>query len=529
MANGLQVTKELLRLEEVIGEATSQIIVSRTVEIPAPKPDAMQIVDEITEVVVTKVSIVPNKVLVEGVLRVKVIYEAAVPAQTVHVFHAEVTFTHFVEIPGAEPDMTVYPTLTVESVSLEVLNPPSRRVEIRAILALFAKVVRPVELKVITNVTGIAGIQVTRETIRAEDIIGREEAQAIVRGEVTLPEAKPNVRQVIDSVASVTITQVIAILNKAIIRGTIDIRIIYEADTPYQTVHVVHGTIPFELFVEVPGLEPDMVVVATAEVEFAGFDISANRRTIIARVVVKATAKAVRVRPIEVVTDVKGLPAGYKVEKELVRIQEVLSDMRRQSIVQAVLDIPEEKPDVVSVISHKATVQVDRVLVVPNKVIVEGVIHLKTVYEGFTPEQSVHAVSHDISFSDFVHVAGAAPGMDAQVQVDVEHVSYDVGAGDPITVQIVLKITARIVRTRQIMVVVNIVAVEAICTGVVIGDMVNVRPTPSTEMHPIATLSRGTQVIIVGTEGQWFRVRLADGRMGFIFAQFVRSDCLPRG
>ncbi len=524
-----QVITELLRLEEVIGEKTTQVNISGEALIPEIKPQAVQVIDHVVDKEITRVSVIPNKVIVEGVLHLKIVYEGFVPEQTVHVFHADIPFSTFAEIEGAEEDMTVDVHLDIESISFEVITPPSRRVLVRAILRLRVKVLRSTTLKVVTDVKGVPGIQITRQTFKAEDIIGHEESQVVTRLDVVVPEQKPSVVQVIDSLVECDITDIDIIANKAIVRGTISARIIYESDSPYQTVHVVHGEGTFEQFVEIPGLEPDMTVTAECDVEFAQFDVSNNGRLVVGRIVLKVKVKATTVRTLELVVDIKGLPDGCALAKELVRIQEVLAERMRQSIVSAVLDIPEEKPDVVSVVKHEASIQIERITVIKNKVLIEGIIHLKTVYEGLVPAQTVHVVHHDIRFADFVHIPGAMEDMTADVQVDVEHISYDVGTGDPIAVQIVLKIKAKIVVTRQVHIVIKVTVVEAACTGTITGEWVNVRPTPGTEGAPVATLSRGTQVAIVSMEGQWFKVTLVDGRQGFIFAQFVKSDCMPRG
>ncbi|MGE5542333.1 MAG: SPOCS domain-containing protein, partial [Bacillota bacterium] len=382
---------------------------------------------------------------------------------------------------------------------------------------------------VVTDITGVPGIKITRQSFRAEDIIGRERTQVVTRADILVPEQKPNVVQVIDSLVECDVTDVDIIRNKAIVRGTISSRIIYESDSPYQTVHVVHGETTFEHFVEIPGLDEDMTVTADCEVEFAQFDVANNGRMVVGRIVIMLKVRATTIRTLDLVVDVEGLPDGCALAKELVRIQEVLAERRRQSIVSAVLDIPEEKPDVVSVVKHEADIQIERITVIKNKVLVEGIIHLKTVYEGLVPAQTVHVVHHDIRFADFVHLPGATEDMTAEVDVDVEHVSYDVGTGDPIAVQIVLKIKARIVVTRQVHVVVKVTVVEAICNGVCTGEWVNVRPGPSTDGPPIARLARGEQVAVVSMDGQWFRVRLHDGRHGFVFGQFLKCDCIPRG
>jgi len=54
-----------------------------------------------------------------------------------------------------------------------------------------------------------------------------------------------------------------------------------------------------------------------------------NGRAITARIIIEVTVKVIRVQKIQVVTNISGVP-GLEVEKELVRVQEVLGDSKSQ-------------------------------------------------------------------------------------------------------------------------------------------------------------------------------------------------------
>jgi len=55
----------------------------------------------------------------------------------------------------------------------------------------------------------------------------------------------------------------------------------------------------------------------------------------------------------------------------------------------------------------------------------------------------------------------------------------------------------------------------------------NVRPLPSTQKEPIASLERNNPVKILGGTGEWYQVKLPDGRRGFIFQSLVSSAASP--
>lgn len=528
MSDKLQVTKRLLRLEEVVGEAVAQAAVRQVFDVPPQKPPVASVIDSAATATVTRTTVFPGKVVVDGVVNLVVIYEALTPYQSVHVVRFEVMFTTFVEIPGVEPGMTVVAIPRVESVSFEV-RPGGRQIVANIVVAVLVRVIRSAQVQVVTSVTGVPGLKVTREVIRAETVLGEDTVQVIVRDTVEVPDVKPPVRAILDHVATATVTTTVVVPNKVIVRGAISVRIIYEAVSPYQTVHVLHATIPFERFVEVQGALPGMTVIATVRVEFISFEVSPDGRIITVRAVLEIFAKVVRVEAIEVVTDVSGV-AGLKVTRARIRIQEILGEATSQSIVREIVDIPDVKPPVASVLDTEATATVTRTIVLPGKVIVEGIITQRIVYEAAVPTQAVHVVHASFPFADFVEVPEARPGLVARVTVRVEHVSVEVTPpGDPITVQKVLAITARIFRTREIEVVTDVALALAICTGTVIARRVNVRTGPSTQFPAFTQVEFGTIVTVLSIENDWLRVRLPDGREGFIFAQLVRHDCLPKG
>ncbi|QUL98767.1 MAG: DUF3794 domain-containing protein [Candidatus Fermentithermobacillus carboniphilus] len=525
----LEVKREELRLEEVVGEGTSQIVISEPVTVPEPKPPVASVIDFVARSTINKITVLPGKVVVDGVLDFAIIYEASVPYQTVHVFHAEIPFSTFVEIPGVEPGMVATPTVTVEHAVFEV-RPDGRSIVVRAVVMLTVRVSRTAIIEVVTDVSGIPGLQVTKEMIKAETVLGESTTQAVIRETLQVPEVKPDVVSILDHVATIQITSTTILPNKVIVNGTISLRVIYEARTPYQTVHVAHFTIPFERFVEVPGVQPGMTVLAAGQIEFISLDVAQNGRAITARIIIEVTVKVIRVQTVQIVTNVTGV-AGLEIVKELIRVQEVLGENRAQGIVREIVDIPEEKPLAREVLDSSSTPEVRRVIVAPGKIIVDGVISQRIIYEPLMdPTQTVHTLHFTVSFSEFVVLPEARPGMTARVSVQVEHTNFEVPpAGEPIMVTKVIMLTARVFKTRQLHAVVKVTRGKPVCTGTVTANLVNVRQGPGMTFAVIAQVNAGTQVTVLEVQPDWLKVRLPSGQEGWIFAQFVKHDCMPRG
>lgn len=63
----------------------------------------------------------------------------------------------------------------------------------------------------------------------------------------------------------------------------------------------------------------------------------------------------------------------------------------------------------------------------------------------------------------------------------------------------------------------------------VTGSVLNVREGPSTTTTTVGKVKRGETLVLVGQEGDWYRVRLGSGELGWVHGKYVRKEepCLP--
>ncbi|MDI3534012.1 MAG: hypothetical protein PWQ82_377 [Thermosediminibacterales bacterium] len=306
----LQVLKETLKLEDVIGEDYNQTIVKDDITVPEGKPDIEEIIKVDFAVEEKEVKVIEDKVIVDGTFRVNVLYVGVAPEgepqQPVHFMEATVPFTTFVEVPGAEPDMSVFTRFEVEAARGR--RKDARTVTVEAVLQTFAKVTQTQEIEVVVDAYSPSEeLEVEKKLLKVAQVIGEDEAQVVVKDVLSIPQEKPDIEEIYNVKASVSIDETSLIANKAIIEGTIDIETLYVADVaetePQQPLHFTEGEISFTQFVEIPGAEEDMDLEVHAEVEHVGFSRKGPREYEVT-VVVALFAKVTETVEIEVVTDI---------------------------------------------------------------------------------------------------------------------------------------------------------------------------------------------------------------------------------
>lgn len=454
MSNNVIVTRRLLKVEDVIGENTAQHMIIGEIRLPH-KVEKVSDVD--AQVKDCQTEIVRDKVIVKGVLHKQVFY---VEEGTGRVFEEsfDESFTGFVDIPGAREGMNVQCKAKVEYVNHEKVrvigHPPNVSTVFKqtAVIALFVKVT---EMKQIEVVTDVQGAVTRKELLKVDSVVGENTKQVNVSSEITIPK---RVKKISDVDAEVRDIRTEIVPDKVIVSGLIH-KQVYYVEEPTGLVFEESIDETFTQFVDVPGARPDMNVFVDADIEHISHEkvrergmpphvATVFRQTVIVKLFVKVTEHM----QINVVVDVPGLP----VVKDLLKVAQVIGEGTSQLNLENEICIPKPVKKIKDVDTKVNNITTE---VVPNKVIVRGVLHKQIFYvEEGTGE--VFEISVDEPFTHFVDVPGAEKDMNVQVNVRVEYVNHEkIQTNDDETVfrqTAVLEVFAKVTETRQLQVVVSV-------------------------------------------------------------------------
>jgi hypothetical protein len=143
------------------------------------------------------------------------------------------------------------------------------------------------------------------ETISVEQVLGAEMSQKVVEFDMCVPDPKPDIEQVIDVyVKDVCIDTVDVIRNKVIIRGDLEVKVMYVAKLPNQPVHAFERKhIRFTRDIEIEGAEPDMDASADVVVEYVDYDFHCHhdRRKVHITIVLKFWARVLTTTQMDVI------------------------------------------------------------------------------------------------------------------------------------------------------------------------------------------------------------------------------------
>lgn len=132
------------------------------------------------------------------------------------------------------------------------------------------------------------------ETIEVEQVLGANYAQRVVEFDMIVPSPKPDMEQIIDVyVKDVEVKTIDVIKDRVIVRGELDVKVMYVANLPDQPVHAFETeAVHWTRDVEIDGTIPGMTASADATVDLINYDFDpATPRQMHITIVLKVWAR----------------------------------------------------------------------------------------------------------------------------------------------------------------------------------------------------------------------------------------------
>ena len=147
------------------------------------------------------------------------------------------------------------------------------------------------------------GAETGPQTIQVEQVLGASMMQRVVEADMFVPEPKPDIEQIIDVfVKNLEVTNVSVIPNKVVVRGELEVKVMYVAALPDQPVHAFEMQhIRWTRDIPVDGAMPNMKATADAMVEYINYDFDeTNPRQVHITLVLKVWTRVVTTTEMDV-------------------------------------------------------------------------------------------------------------------------------------------------------------------------------------------------------------------------------------
>ncbi len=257
----LEVSSEICRGENVFG-AESDLIV------PDNMPDILSILQISANAATSACDPQNDRVLLTGNVFFNILYVADTPKREVRAINTGAVFSNIFSTPGVRDAMPVLSQVDVSSISYNLAN--CRKLSVHCELNGKITVYSTSKLELPTSIEGaeLLSVPVSCSVIKAQGC-----AQETVTDSFALPGDKNAAIQILRDEVKITDQAIKTIRNKAIIKGSVGVTVLYDGETGIKK---FNGDIPFTKVINVDGLEENMEIEYTVDVQGWETELSAD-------------------------------------------------------------------------------------------------------------------------------------------------------------------------------------------------------------------------------------------------------------
>ncbi|GAB6138970.1 DUF3794 and LysM peptidoglycan-binding domain-containing protein [Halanaerobaculum tunisiense] len=313
-------------------------------------------------------------------------------------------------------------------------------------------------------------INFKEEEVRVEYVVVEETVRRSVDGTLEVPTQKPDIQRVLEiGVNEVRIDDMgdnsdiyVEEGGISLTGGAIEMGVVYVGAEANQPVHFFDDTLDLaangDIFIEIPEIEADMDVSVEVEVLDVSYDLNPPADTVAVTAVLSVTVQATETKFITVITDVSGIPDKL-VEKELLRIEDIITEDRHQQVIKDnTLELENDISRVLKVEGGLITNVTSEIVDGGGAVKITGEFKGKVMYVADTEagDQPVYIEEGTFSFTKVVDIPEVTEGMKAYVDVDLKRWNYSISNSNIVNVDVVVSVQVKVTEPREIMVVVGV-------------------------------------------------------------------------
>ena len=244
----LQHTTQSIGSLETVYEGKLEQAVDGDITLPEYCPDILRILKCGMEPSVHAVQASSERVNVEGSARITVLY--AGEGGALQSFEQSYPFSRGADIGGLDDRCAVTARARSEYANARAVSP--RRLDIHGMLSIGVQARRRREDAVLSGIAG-GGIQTLAEQVSLSSLEALHSAGFPLNEVIELEPGAPSIDQIVLRRAVAVPSEVKAIKNKLLVKGNLELRVVYRSRGTKEPVQVLH-TMPISQIIEAPGV-----------------------------------------------------------------------------------------------------------------------------------------------------------------------------------------------------------------------------------------------------------------------------------
>jgi len=448
----LEQIKEKIVLDFKLDKETTQILMEGDIIVPDVKPDMAIILKTDSDVSFDRIDVSQDRVNFVGKLDIQMLYQAKGSDKPIHSIHTTTPIDDFLNIDGVTKDMWVDISGEISNIDYKVLN--DRKVSYRAVINVFICAEGKNEEDVIINISDLPKTQLLQKNIQISRNIEKKEEHFIVKDELSIPNGKPNISELLQYNVVIANKDVKVSGGKVSINGELLISTLYKGDMAESVIEFVEHEIPFNGAIEMQEASEGMFADVTLGVKDKYVqvrpDSDGEDRMLEAEISIGAIVRLSKQDEISVLEDAYAINKKITFSRSTVKYPRLICRNRNQTPVKEVVQLTGSSPNMLQIFRVTGKVHLDEVKVIEDKVIAEGIIGADILYIAESDATPLYCYQTILPFRQTIETKGALPEMDVSIETSIDHTGFNMLSDKEVELRFLLSFNTRVIEEKEI-------------------------------------------------------------------------------
>lgn len=442
---GMELIKENIEYEQILGENTADTVLKAEYVIPDTQPDVFEIIMLDAKPNIISKEVIQDKVYVEGQVVYNVMYLSKIEDENV-VYSVSYSnkFSSYIDIEGAMHEMDCEVDCFAEHIECSIVN--ERKIALEGIIKVKALVVKNCQFEIIKDIEGFKDVQLLKNPTSIDKIVGIISADLVGKSHTQIPMDNPEIGFVLRFDANLYKKDVKIFEGKIQVETYANIQILYR-DKDSDELQVVSDDVLLNKEIDMPEADPTMISDTDFVIEGIDYSVKENdlgeNRIIDTEILVKSKSKIICKKEIDMIEDAYSPVIMMNMDKKNYELNAINGQSKSETIVKENIEIPLDMPQVSDVIISYGRVYVTDKKLMEDKVSIEGLLNIDVLYKSDDEEKPICKCSDEIPFTCLVEVPGCKIDMNCRVKTNLESLETSVEA-DTIAVKAVISIDVNV-------------------------------------------------------------------------------------
>lgn len=244
-------------INEIIDSNTTEALLENEISISENMPDLEKIISTEGKIKINNISVLTNKVNVNGDLVYNIIYRSNDDDISVSSMSGKIPFTEEIQMVGARENMEAQTHSYIDYLESELLS--ERKFLIKSVANIYVELVNKRPVDFISSLESDGNFQAKTKNITYTDVVSHSSEDINISDSIELNQNSNKIKSILKSDCDPYITNVDIMNDRMLIEGVCKIGFLYTENNNLSTANYVSEEFPFTHYIELKNSNVDML------------------------------------------------------------------------------------------------------------------------------------------------------------------------------------------------------------------------------------------------------------------------------